>query len=1488
MVTSFILQIFYCFFLLQPYYMNKLLRVLSLIIFSSFSSELVSAQTNQTVVNGSSTTAINFPGPGCTYNWVNNAPNIGLPASGTGDIPSFTAVNTGSGPLTATITATPASNAFAYIASGGGNVSLLNTGTNTWAGNLAIEFGAGVAASRDGSRVYITNQNSSGVTVIDAATNTVITGFAVGKFPFGVAVSPDGTNLYVANQADNTISVINTASYALIANVAVGTNPYGVAVSPDGSKVYVTNLAGASVSVINTTTNIVTGTIAVGLYPEGITVSPDGTRLYVANNLSSSISVINTASNSVVTTILAGSHPVAVVVSPDGNTLYETNAGDNSLLVINTSTNTVVDNIAVGNTPEGLSITPDGKSVYVVNEISSDVWVINTATHTVTAKLPAGLNPVSLGNFISPGPGCNGVPATFTITVNPTSVTPTITASQAVGTITACIGSPSTGLNIQEFEVSATKLTGDVTATAPSGFEVSLAAGSGYSSTLTIPQSVGLINDVYVFVRSSASAPAGTISGNVVLTSAGAGAQVVAVKGLVNALPVVNPVTNQTFSAGTATTAINFTGTAGAYNWTNNTPGIGLAANGIGNIAAFNAVNTGNTPITATITVTPVPSGLVFVANSNDRTVSVISTLTNELVATIPVGTKPEGVSVSPDGSRVYVTNRGSNDISVINTTSNTVIKTIPVGTNPLGVVVSPDGSMVYVANQGSNTVTVINSLTNTIISIIPVGSQPAGICISPDGKMVYVANFDDGSVSVISTATNTVVATIPIGGNPFEVAVNPNGAELYVSNETSYVYKVSTATNTILASALLNLSGNGRTRGLAVSADGQYLYVANAFYLQQVYLPLFGAAAMTATPGGLDIGVSMSPDGTHLYVTNGGLALINPIDPYIDLYPPSGSGASSLGNFTSAGTGCHGLPITFTITINPVPVITATNATGTISACEGSASSNPNLQQFTVSGNNLTGNITAVAPTDFEVSLSSGSGYGNTINIPPSAGSVNSIIVFLRSSASAPAGNISGNIILTSPGATLQNVAVKGIVNALPTVNPVTNQTLIAGNNTAAINFTGNADIFSWINDNIGIGLPASGTGNISSFKAVITGSGAVTANITVTPISTGFVCSGTPVTFTVTVNPEPTITVSGTLPPLTTTYGISSLPVSFTASGANMPGSISVTAPPGFEVSTDNISFSTTVNIGAAGTISPTTVYVRLTSTTPAGYYSGNITLSSQGTPSVNLSIPNSTVKPAPLTITANNVDKTYGKTLNSGSGSAGFTVSGLKNNETVGSITLTYGTGSLGTDGVGTYLGSVVPSAGTGGSFLNSNYSITYQSANINIDKATLTITADNKAKAYGAPNPDLTATYTGFVNNESRSQLTTLPELSTMATATSLAGNYPIIVTGGTSPNYNIVPVNGVLTITSTINIPNAFTPNGDGINDLWDIQALSAYPQCVVSIFTRYGNLIFQSRGYPKPWDGTYKGTALPMGAYYYVINLQNDSKPLAGSVTIIR
>ena len=86
----------------------------------------------------------------------------------------------------------------------------------------------------------------------------------------------------------------------------------------------------------------------------------------------------------------------------------------------------------------------------------------------------------------------------------------------------------------------------------------------------------------------------------------------------------------------------------------------------------------------------------------------------------------------------------------------------------------------------------------------------------------------------------------------------------------------------------------------------------------------------------------------------------------------------------------------------------------------------------------------------------------------------------------------------------------------------------------------------------------------------------------------------------------------------------------------------------------------------------------------------------------------------------------------------------------------------------------------------------------------------------------------------------------------------------------------------------IYVPNAFSPNGDGTNDTWNIPALEAYPSFEVAVYSRWGQLVFQTKNMLKPWDGTFKGKALPVGAYSYFINVGISQYIFKGTVMIVR
>jgi gliding motility-associated-like protein len=91
------------------------------------------------------------------------------------------------------------------------------------------------------------------------------------------------------------------------------------------------------------------------------------------------------------------------------------------------------------------------------------------------------------------------------------------------------------------------------------------------------------------------------------------------------------------------------------------------------------------------------------------------------------------------------------------------------------------------------------------------------------------------------------------------------------------------------------------------------------------------------------------------------------------------------------------------------------------------------------------------------------------------------------------------------------------------------------------------------------------------------------------------------------------------------------------------------------------------------------------------------------------------------------------------------------------------------------------------------------------------------------------------------------------------------------------------------VQSLADIPTGITPNGDGINDVWNIPALENYPNVRVYVYDQAGRRVFESDGYPEPWDGTFDGNLLPRASYYWIIDLQDGiNEPFKGIISVIK
>ena len=175
--------------------------------------------------------------------------------------------------------------------SGSDGVAVVDASTYTISTNIAVgDLPWGIALTPDGTKLYVANQGApaSGgdtISVISTATNGVLTTIALpsGSNPWGIAIHPSGTKAYVANSGTAKVSVIDTATDTILTTVTVGTTPHWLAASPDGTRVYVGNLGSGTVSVIETAGNTVAHTITGVTNPEGIGVLPDNSYLYVVN-----------------------------------------------------------------------------------------------------------------------------------------------------------------------------------------------------------------------------------------------------------------------------------------------------------------------------------------------------------------------------------------------------------------------------------------------------------------------------------------------------------------------------------------------------------------------------------------------------------------------------------------------------------------------------------------------------------------------------------------------------------------------------------------------------------------------------------------------------------------------------------------------------------------------------------------------------------------------------------------------------------------------------------------------------------------------------------------------------------------------------------------------------------------------------------------------------------------------------------------------------
>jgi YVTN family beta-propeller protein len=197
-------------------------------------------------------------------------------------------------------------------------------------------------------------------------------------FPAGIVVSPDGKRLYVAENLTNKVAVVDVSNNQVITKIAVGEYPYDCLISNDGKRLYVSNWGARNVAVIDPANNSVVGNIQVGDHPNVLELSKDGKTLYVANANSNTVSVVDTAQMKEIEAIStalhpkspAGSTPNAVALSPDEKTLYVANADNNDIAIVDVAKrgkSEVEGFVPTGWYPTSVRTSKDGQRIFVAN-----------------------------------------------------------------------------------------------------------------------------------------------------------------------------------------------------------------------------------------------------------------------------------------------------------------------------------------------------------------------------------------------------------------------------------------------------------------------------------------------------------------------------------------------------------------------------------------------------------------------------------------------------------------------------------------------------------------------------------------------------------------------------------------------------------------------------------------------------------------------------------------------------------------------------------------------------------------------------------------------------------------------------------------------------------------------------------------------------------------------------------------------------------------
>jgi YVTN family beta-propeller protein len=239
------------------------------------------------------------------------------------------------------------------------------------------------------------DKSADGIGVVDVAQRKLIAKIKVGSDPEEFDLSRDGTLLYISNEDVKTASVVDIATAKVEHIVLVGEEPEGVTTTLDGRGFYVTCEAGGEIFAIDATTYQPIAHFKVDPRPRSVAFLP-GTHIgFIPSESAGELNVIDDASPRLlkVITLPAGSRPMKVKVSPDGRWVYTSNGRAGTISVLDAHTYSLVHTIKVGTRPWGLAFSPDARYLFTANGPSNDVSVVDLQANKEIARIKAGASP---------------------------------------------------------------------------------------------------------------------------------------------------------------------------------------------------------------------------------------------------------------------------------------------------------------------------------------------------------------------------------------------------------------------------------------------------------------------------------------------------------------------------------------------------------------------------------------------------------------------------------------------------------------------------------------------------------------------------------------------------------------------------------------------------------------------------------------------------------------------------------------------------------------------------------------------------------------------------------------------------------------------------------------------------------------------------------------------------------------------------------------